>query len=158
MQQNLNSKSGCIDTINKYKVTTWQLPCCTALMCWATKSELQDFIIDFTWVSQGVICVQSNKILTPRSYDNVYWWHLRKMKMIKSTLHPSQLFLFCFVLFSTWPQHTSQMFADHFHPRQTTSWETFNHQTVATTKVHVAVFYSDHIQPSQPGPAPLVLY
>ena len=27
---------------------------------------------------------------------------------------------------STWPQHTLQMFADHFGPRQTTPWETIN--------------------------------
>ena len=55
VQQNLNSNSIYIRTIHECTVTTWQLTCCTALMRWATISQLPDFnvVIEFTWSLQG---------------------------------------------------------------------------------------------------------
>ena len=47
-------------------------------------------------------------------------WHLKKKtQVILSALRP----LTCN---SMWPQHTLQMFADHYGPRQTIPWETIN--------------------------------
>ena len=52
-----------------------------------------------------------------------YWYIcLHLLKKTQVTLSALRL-LTCT---STWPQHTSQMFADHYGPRQTIPWETIN--------------------------------